>query len=188
MPVHIHARRQAVVELVGGAAGVVVGERRATRAAIPTSTCAAGGAAFLVCYRILNADSAFQIFECIFEVAEQALQARHASPASDEPEIEIVGVVRQGDVHGLPVQRDPQRIIAVEPRAVSFVRPGRLRDERRRLNSGFGEWIAVYLNGQDSPDRDIAGSGSPTTRSSCASTPTTSQSNSPCHQKNSAQT
>ena len=52
--------------------------------------------------RILNVDSAFQIFECIFQVAEQALQVRHASPASDEPEIEIVGVVRQGDVDCLP--------------------------------------------------------------------------------------
>jgi hypothetical protein len=111
----------------------------------------------VVCDRILNADSAFQIFQFIFQTADQALQVRHASPASDEPEIEIVGVVRQGDVDCLPVQRDPQRIVAVEPRAVCFVRPGRLRDERRRLNSGFGESIAVYLNGQDIPDRDMRG-------------------------------
>jgi len=62
----------------------------------------------VVCDRILNADSAFQIFQFIFQTADQALQVRHASPASDEPEIEIVGVVRQGDVDCLPVQRDPR--------------------------------------------------------------------------------
>ena len=47
----------------------------------------------MVCDRILNADSAFQIFQFIFQTADQALQVRQASPASDEPEIEIIGVV-----------------------------------------------------------------------------------------------
>ncbi len=46
----------------------------------------------MVSDRILNADSAFQIFQFIFQTADQALQVRHASQASDE-QIEIVGVV-----------------------------------------------------------------------------------------------
>jgi hypothetical protein len=74
MAVHIHACRQAVVEFTGGAGCRSGGERWATRAGIPTGTRAAAGAAVVVRDRILNADSAFQIFECIFERAEQALQ------------------------------------------------------------------------------------------------------------------
>ena len=87
--------------------GVVAASAVRRHAAIPTSTRAAGAAAVVVRDRILNADSAFQIFECIFQMAEQALQVRHASPASDEPEIEIVGVVRQGDVDCLPSSAIP---------------------------------------------------------------------------------
>ena len=45
-------------------------------------------------------------------------------------------------------------------------------------DSGFGKSIAVYLNGQGIPDLDGVVSGSPTTRSCCASTPTTSRSSS----------
>ena len=96
-----------MVELAGCAGCRSGGERRAARAAIPTAARAAGGVAVVVRVRILNADSAFQSFQFIFQTADQALQVRHASPASDEPEIEIVGVVHQGDVHCLPVQRDP---------------------------------------------------------------------------------
>jgi glycogen operon protein len=40
--------------------------------------------------------------------------------------------------------------------------------------SGFAKSIAVYLNGQGIPDLDVRGQRSPTTRSCCASTPTTS--------------
>jgi hypothetical protein len=89
------------------ARGVAVAASAGRRAQRSQPPHAAGGVAVVVRVRILNADSAFQIFECIFQMAEQALQVRHASPASGEPEIEIVGVVHQGDVHCLPVQRDP---------------------------------------------------------------------------------
>ena len=82
-----------MVELTGGVECLVAASAGA-REAIPPATCC-WGVAVVVCDRILNAGSAFQVFECIFEMADQALQVRHASPASDKPEIEMVGVVRR---------------------------------------------------------------------------------------------
>lgn len=48
---------------------------------------------------------------------EQALQVRHAAPAPHQTEVQIAGVAGQGDVQRLAVQRDGQRIVAVEPRS-----------------------------------------------------------------------
>ena len=76
----INARRWAVVELAGGAAGVVVAAsagRRAQRSPPPNVL---PGRPLVVHGRILNAGSAFQVLKCLFEMADQALQPDAATP------------------------------------------------------------------------------------------------------------
>ena len=67
-----------------------------------------------------------------------------------------------------------------------LVRPGRLGDERRGLGVRVRQvGRRCSSTATASPTSTRVGSGSPTTRSCCASTPTTSRSNSRCRQRNS---
>ena len=84
---------------------------------------------------------------------------------------------------GRPVRRRGSRGVP----DISWFRPDGSEMSDEDWDSGFGKWVAVYLNGQGVPDRDVRGERVTDTRSSCASTPTTNRSNSRCHQNNSAQ-
>src|SRR3954471_19048805 len=79
-----------------------------------------------------NTDDPLQVGQRVLEVSEQPLQVRNAAAASDEAEVEVVGGVGDRDVQGLSVQRNRQRIVAVESGSVPvhrFTRAGDVGDD-----------------------------------------------------------